>query len=307
MRSIQFIFIFLLSINLHSQVEVPEIIWDNVMIHRDIIYGQDDPASQLLDIYTQSHYVGEPEWYIQDTLKRKTLVHFHGGGWLLGDKTSIVGINSDLVFYPFLTKGFNVVNVNYREGNNTAPAAVEDALYALGWIADNADPYNIDIDKIILMGESAGGHLALAAGILFKKKTYKKSFLTSKIHVCAIINIAGITDIAATLSFMQDESNYDWNYPLLWIGDTSRISSISEKYSPIHLVDKDCPPIITGHGKLDDLVPYQHAEKLHKMLDQYGIKNKLISFEKGKHMAFGDAGTRHFYQEVFLFLDELGL
>ena len=304
MKNFLIIFLLLFSFSLQSQNDVPEIIWDNVMIHRDIVYGKEDSSVQVLDVFTQSTYAGEPEWYITDTVKRKTLVHFHGGGWLLGDKGSIVGIVSELVFFPFLQKGYNVVNVNYRQGNGTAPAAVEDALYVLGWIAKNAEKYNIDKEKVILMGESAGGHLALTAGMLYKNPDYKKYASGSEINVKAVINIAGIIDIADAQSFMKNESTYNWNYPLLWIGDTSRIKEISEKFSPINLVNKDTPPIITGHGKLDQLVPYQQAEIFHIKLDLHGIKNRLISFEKGKHLAFGREGTQKFYNAVFEFLSD---
>jgi acetyl esterase/lipase len=54
--------------------------------------------------------------------------------------------------------GWNVINVEYRMANvSLAPAAVEDYSCALRWAARNAKQYNIDVNRIVLTGHSAGG------------------------------------------------------------------------------------------------------------------------------------------------------
>jgi acetyl esterase/lipase len=58
------------------------------------------------------------------TTPNPTLVYFHGGGWVAGSKEG-----SSLTFLPFLSMGWNVVNVEYRLAKiSLAPAAVQDAL-----------------------------------------------------------------------------------------------------------------------------------------------------------------------------------
>ena len=47
-----------------------------------------------------------------------------------------------------------------------APAAVEDCRCALRWVYRNAEQYNFDLEKIVVAGSSAGGHLALTTGML---------------------------------------------------------------------------------------------------------------------------------------------
>src|SRR5205085_5069434 len=90
------------------------------------------------------------------------LIYIHGGGWTGGFKEDVI-----MHFLPFIEMGWNVVNVEYRmAGVALAPAAVEDCLCALRWIAANAAQYRIDSSKLVLMGDSAGGHLALAAGMI---------------------------------------------------------------------------------------------------------------------------------------------
>ncbi|MDE0829849.1 MAG: alpha/beta hydrolase, partial [Vicinamibacterales bacterium] len=80
------------------------------------------------------------------------LMYIHGGGWRGGSKESSV-----LRLLPWLEKGWAVVNVQYRLAEvSLAPAAVEDCLCALRWVIQNADTYNIDADRIVVTGNSAG-------------------------------------------------------------------------------------------------------------------------------------------------------
>src|SRR5215510_9252872 len=90
-----------------------------------------------------------------------TLVFYHGGGWVGGTKESAV-----MSIMPWLEMGWNVVNVEYRMARVApAPAGVEDALCALKFVVAQAKNYNVDVNKIVVTGESAGGHLALMAGM----------------------------------------------------------------------------------------------------------------------------------------------
>jgi hypothetical protein len=86
----------------------------------------------------------------------------HGGGWIEDTKeASILGA------LPYLQMGFAVVNVEYRLAKvSPAPAAVEDCLCALHWIGRNAQKYHFDLSKVIVTGDSAGGHLALTTTMI---------------------------------------------------------------------------------------------------------------------------------------------
>src|SRR5712671_291282 len=92
------------------------------------------------------------------TTPQPTLVFYHGGGWVAGTKEA-----SLMSIVPWLEMGWNVVNVEYRMARVAlAPAAVEDSSCALRFIVEKAKDYGIDTNRIVLSGESAGGHLALA-------------------------------------------------------------------------------------------------------------------------------------------------
>ncbi|NEL61340.1 alpha/beta hydrolase, partial [Escherichia coli] len=132
-------------------------------------------------------------WYPRDNPNpTPTLVYIHGGGWIFGSKEGSV-----YQFLPFLEKGWRVVNVEYRmAGNSLAPGAAEDARCALRWVVRNAKQWNFDASKIVLTGQSAGGHLSLIAGMLPDKTPLdNRCYADEKINVAAIINWYGITDV----------------------------------------------------------------------------------------------------------------
>ena len=80
-----------------------------------------------------------------------TLIYIHGGGWTGGTKEG--GFNKVL---PYLEMGWNVVNVEYRLARvSLAPAAVEDCLCALRWIGANAKQRHIDINRLVVTGDSS--------------------------------------------------------------------------------------------------------------------------------------------------------
>src|SRR4028119_1396169 len=120
----------------------------------DVVYGSANNYPLKLDV-----------WYQHDAkTPQPTLVYIHGGGWVFGTKEGSV-----YQFLPFLEKGWNVVNVEYRMASQSlAPAAIEDTRCALRWVFRNAKQWNFDTSKIVLTGQSAGGHLSLISAMLPK-------------------------------------------------------------------------------------------------------------------------------------------
>src|SRR5262245_2601063 len=105
-----------------------------------------------LDIYKRRDTTGS----------QPTVIYMHGGFWAAGAKEG-----SLMAIMPWLEMGWNVVNVEYRLARVAlAPAAVEDCMCALRYVNNQAKTYDIDTTRIVLTGESAGGHLALTTGII---------------------------------------------------------------------------------------------------------------------------------------------
>ena len=91
-----------------------------------------------------------------------TVLFFHGGGYRLASKKE----SSALSVLPYVQMGWNAINVEYRPSNVAlAPAAIEDARCAVRWAIQNATVYNVDVNRIVVTGQSAGSHLALMIGL----------------------------------------------------------------------------------------------------------------------------------------------
>ncbi|MGS2722658.1 alpha/beta hydrolase [Porticoccus sp. GXU_MW_L64] len=267
---------------------MPDFTWPHRLhVQSSICYGSDDPQQQQLDIYSQNIDASEQDGKLVFASTNKTLVFIHGGGWVEHDR-----INHSPWLFSFLEAGWNVVNLEYRLGPNTAPQAVEDVLLALQWLADNGRDYGIDCHKLVVGGCSAGGHLALIG-----------SYLTdANLNITCVMNWCGITDIAALEHFLQGQ-NQIRNYALQWAGDNNRLLAVSEQYSPIRHVNSQTPPTVTVHGDADIVVPFQQAEKLHELLEQQGVDHHLVTLTDGGHGGFTPEQWSYGYREVFAFIN----
>lgn len=260
----------------------------------DVPYG--DSEEQKMDFYCQGQWVGEP-WYWQfDSVTHPTLIYFHGGGWISNNKHQAIPF-----IIPFMQKGWNVVSVEYRKGEGTAPAAVLDCLEAVTWITAHADEYRIDTGMMVLSGESAGGHLALITGVLTNLPHSDAEAGKANTHIKTVINWYGISDIKKAFDYLT-QYKPDWNYALKWMGTEARLDSLSPVYSPMQRLTSSAPAVISIHGTVDSVVPHQQSVDLHKRLDELGIRNRLVSLEGGKHLGFRDQQFQAAFQSIFDFL-----
>jgi acetyl esterase/lipase len=262
----------------------------------DIKYG--DAEQQRLDIYSQGEWIGEPDYWEPDSVAHPTLVYIHGGGWLGGNKERITPF-----IIPYLQKGWNVVNVEYRTGEGTAPLAVDDCMEAIQWISLNAKKFNIDRENVLISGESAGGHLALITGLLNSIPGSHKYYSGDSLKIKAIVNWFGITDIAG-IDIFYKKQNQESNYASIWIGNPQRMDSITTFFSPVNRITSSTPPIISVHGKKDSVVPYEQAVTFHELLKKAGIRNELVLIDDGKHLGFTDKEYQYIYSRIFDFLEQ---
>jgi acetyl esterase/lipase len=235
-----------------------------------------------------------------------TVLFFHGGGWVVGQKERSV-----LHLLPYIALGFAVVNVEYRlAGNSLAPAAVIDCRYALRWVISNAKRYNFNTDKIILTGASAGGHLALITGMLPNGSAIDNFCPTPdsirwtkggepEIKAAAIINWYGITNVADLL-----EGENAKHYAIEWIGGIKDRNDLAKEVSPVNYFRSDLPAILTIHGDEDSIVPYSHAVKLHTALNDIGTSNQLYTIKGGGHGGFNRKEVLKCYEVIKDFLYE---
>jgi acetyl esterase/lipase len=256
--------------------------------------------AQLNVVYTQvKDWEGKMDLYLAPAEKglSPVVINIHGGGWNHGVKESQTG------FSTFFKAGFAVANIEYRlTGQATAPAAVEDTRCALIYLIKNAKALNIDVNKIVIMGGSAGGHLALMGGLLANDHRFDGNCPgVENIKVAAIIDKYGITDV------------WDWGYgknltsksARNWLGDKANDQAFAASVSPITYVTKNSPPVFIVHGDADPTVPYQQSVDLHKKLKEAGVKTEFITVPGGLHGKFDKAVNSDLNKAIIKFIGEV--
>ncbi|MCQ2285997.1 MAG: alpha/beta hydrolase [Bacteroidales bacterium] len=175
-------------------------------------------------------------------------------------------------------KGINVFVLRYRVSFNGYhhPAMIQDAQKALLYVRTHASTYNIDSQKIGIMGYSAGGHLALMAGAF-----YQKDFLAE----CGVLTrvsykpnfVAAIYPVVS----MQNDIGHEW----------SRESLLTKKYTQEQQdqfsmelqIPSTMPPVFLQASKDDSVVNCQNSIRLNKALLEKNIKTKFLLYDNGGH------------------------
>ena len=251
----------LASLAAYGQALDPATRWATIAFNefhlsQNIVYQRANNVSLKLDVITAGPLA----------TVRPTLIYFHGGGLVEGTKEGAL-----LNALPYLARGMNTVNVEYRMApDSLAPAAVQDGRCALHWVYDNADKYGFDTSKIVVAGHSAGGYLALMTGMLDPTYNFDNECTRlpadwregsiRDVKVAAIVNFFGITDFVDLLQGPNTR-----NFAVRWFGDLPNRMELARQVSPLTYVRKGLPPIISLDGDKDPIVPYQHAVRLHEI------------------------------------------
>jgi len=228
-----------------------------------------------------------------------TAILFHGGGWVTGSKDEIA-----LDVLPYLAMGFAVVNVDYRLAQVApAPAAVQDSRCALRWVIRHAPQYGFDPAKLVLVGSSAGAHLALMAALAPASAGFDGLCPGNEpLAVAAVVNFFGVVDVAELLAPPNPR-----DFAVGWMGPAPDAAARAARVSPIKYVAKGAPAVLTLHGDADPVVPFSQATRLHAALDRVGAPNRLVPIHGGRHGDFDGYEVLRATHVVHDFLAKRGL
>lgn len=250
---------------------------DGVTITRDVAIGQRDGRDLHLDIYRADHR----------TETQPIALWIHGGGWYAGSR------------YPnplarMALRGYTVIAIEYRFTKEAPwPAQLQDVHFALDWIADHADQWQIDPQRIVAWGASAGGHMALhlAQG--------------PEPRVQAVVAWFPPSDL---IRLMDESSDWRMRFALhrLLQGDPrdnpearSRAAALSIDPAAI------AAPIMLIHGDQDRFIPVTHSQQLAAAVRAYGSAARLVIMPGVGHgnRAMANAAARqraHAFQDPLL-------
>lgn len=224
-------------------------------------------------------FVFEPNDF-KPTDKRPAVVFIHGGGWKQGNPDQMM----PLARY-FATRGAVGISVQYRlakeRGGTTIYDCLADCKSAVRYIRANAAKMGIDPNQIALGGDSAGGHLAAAVGIL-------RDFDDAKDDS----NVSCVPNAMILLNPVVDMTTVPWlkEVPGYVAGSSSETPAERLKgMSPIAEIRKNLPPVLLMHGTADKVVPIEQAERFDKEYVKAGNTCKFISMDGVDH-AFAIVG-----------------
>lgn len=259
-------------------------------VTKDVPYGAD--KEQTMDIYISEN---------AKKLKNKnfTIVFLHGGGYYISDKS-----NEERYIQPYLKKGLNVVNMNYRLKRGI-PIATEDLTNALNFLTTNHSTYQLNLGRVILTGFSAGAHIASMVAVTANDPAYPNK-LADGIKISGVINFSGPVDgldvVEKVFTSNEVPIMKEIGIALFPSADYASKETVV-KYEPITYFDKNDPPFFLWHGGKDDQVPAATFEKFVDLLNKDKSKNVVIFLPEGLHSP-KPSELNDAYKEIFSFLDK---
>ena len=222
-----------------------------------IEYNRIDGQPMLLDFYGAS----KPN--------SPLVVVVHGGSWSSGDRLQLAPLNTILAH-----QGYAVASIEYRLAPaNPYPAAEHDIAIALAYLKSHADSLRIDKTKIVLLGRSAGGQLALLAAYTLNDPAIR-----------AVISFYGPTDLRWAWEHPGNKLVIDGRGTLKrFIGGTLQERGPAyDEASPVRYAQTAIPTLLI-HGARDELVSVHHSEMLAEQLQHDRVTHIFLELPWATH------------------------
>ena len=207
-------------------------------------------------------FVYKPKgWKAAD--RRPALVYFFGGGWTKGTPLKSASWGSWAA-----SQGMVGIVPDYRTKNRfgTSPLeSVADGRAAFNWVVEHAGELGIDPAKVVVGGNSAGGHVALWTAIT-KTPPGSDPAEAPKVKPAALFLSSAVTDTSMATGYTP-----------------SRFGVNARALSPVDQLDEKMPPVLMFHAEDDKLVNYNTAVAFQKKLTASGNFCDLVTVPKGGH------------------------
>jgi acetyl esterase/lipase len=221
-----------------------------------------------------------------DTGVPPLVIFVHGGGWISGDRSMY---RDEAVWLA--EQGYACALIDYRLAPlHPYPAAVHDVSTFMQYARREHEELQIDPNRVVAFGNSAGGHLASMLGVLGPERAN------------AVVAISGIADLTnpedahlpIAMAFLEQFMGCSYQ------GNEERW----REASPITHVSPEAPPFLIMHGDLDDIVPLAQSERFRDALEGQGVP---VSFHRlaGEGHSFTWEGWMRIRERYTGFLSEL--
>ncbi len=264
---------------------------NHYLLTKDVVFyegmeGVDQGLKLAFDVYTPSQG--------QQVNGYPVLIRIHGGAWTSGDKGER---NFSQMNKYYAAQGYAVFDIEYglndkinwlkmnpteksRSGNFTIDDMVRHIGLFTKYLVQHQKEYRVNLNQVFVSGGSAGGQLAMAAGLGMASGNYQK-ILDSQIQIRGIIPF----------------------YPANGISTVFEINGRQELVDPILLIDKSSPPCLIYQGSHDGLVDKEIAEDIRlAYLDDGNGLCAVIRMPFGGHAS--DLYFSGYYNQIFVYYME---
>lgn len=256
-------------------------------IYKNLSYGNHE--RQVLDLRLPENSDGEVGLVLM----------IHGGAWIAGDKESYVaGIKTacDELGYAGAT-----INYRYLGKDVTIHDILNDIESALRVIKEKGAAVGININKVLLTGDSAGGHLSMLYA-------YSRCD-TAPIKPVAVVSNCGPTDFADEKFYINNALGNEEAIADLFslcIGtdfsytDRALYKEKLKAVSPLYYVNSNTVPTVINHGMKDSIVPFSNAEALAAKLKECGVKYDFNIFPNSDHGLDSDSENKKIANDLLI-------
>ena len=261
---------------------------DETTVHEGITYAEREAGEMKLDLY------------LPESESPPLVVYVHGGGWIAETRSNvpeperyaaewdcaIASVSYRLQDVPRTLDGEEMYDPDNPTPRGAFPDHFVDVKAAIRWLRANADDYGYDASRVATWGASAGGHLALLAGVVedvtalgdaFADELEKTVAPEASGAVQAVVSWYGAADF--TLG-----EGVEGLVPLVLGGARSEHPDRYAQASPVTHVTPESPPALLMHGREDEVVDVEHSRRFFDALDEAGVNAVFYELHDLNHV-----------------------
>jgi len=263
-------------------------------LRTDVIYAEVDGVPLRFDHYRPLGADGPAP----------AVVVVHGGGWMNGDPSQAAGHG-----LHFARRDVATISISYRLAPaHRFPAALDDVRQGLRWVRANAAALGIDPARLVLLGLSAGAHLALLAHLVRDVPELAPALPPALADVSE--EVLGVIGHYGPYDLSRRRPQPDWDPVGAFLGERVADERWVRLASAVTHAYAARAPVLLVHGTADEVVSHRESERMHAALTEAGHTSELLLLDGAPH-AFhidwrGDANQRA-NRAMDAFLEGLGI